>query len=29
VPLWYLPLRLRLTSVACACLVAGAFAASQ
>ncbi len=28
-PLWYLPLRLRLTSVACACLVAGAFAARQ
>jgi small-conductance mechanosensitive channel len=26
---WYLPLRLRLTTVACACLVAGAFAARQ
>jgi uncharacterized membrane protein len=26
-PTWYLPLRLRLTSVACACLAAGAFAA--
>jgi hypothetical protein len=28
-PPWYLPLRLRLTSVACACLAAGAFAARQ
>ena len=28
-PPWYLPLRLRLTSVACVCLVAGAFAARQ
>jgi tellurite resistance protein TehA-like permease len=28
-PAWYLPLRLRLTSVACACLAAGAFAARQ
>ncbi len=27
VPAWYLPLRLRLTGVACACLAAGAFAA--
>jgi hypothetical protein len=27
VPAWYLPLRLRLTSVACACLAAGAIAA--
>ncbi len=27
VPPWYLPLRLRLTSVACACLAAGAIAA--
>ncbi len=26
-PSWYLPLRLRLTSVACTCLAAGAFAA--
>jgi hypothetical protein len=26
-PPWYLPLRLRLTSVACVCLAAGAFAA--
>jgi hypothetical protein len=29
VPLWYLPLRLKLTSVACACLAAGAFAAGH
>ncbi len=28
-PPWYLPLRLRLTSVACACLAAGAFAAGH
>jgi NADH:ubiquinone oxidoreductase subunit 5 (subunit L)/multisubunit Na+/H+ antiporter MnhA subunit len=28
-PPWYLPLRLQLTSVACACLAAGAFAARQ
>jgi hypothetical protein len=28
-PPWYLPLRLRLTSVACACLAVGAFAARQ
>jgi hypothetical protein len=28
-PAWYLPLRLRLTTVACACLAAGAFAAHQ
>jgi hypothetical protein len=28
-PAWYLPLRLRLTTVACACLAAGAFAARQ
>jgi hypothetical protein len=28
-PPWYLPLRLRLTGVACACLAAGAFAARQ
>jgi hypothetical protein len=27
VPAWYLPLRLRLTGVACTCLAAGAFAA--
>jgi hypothetical protein len=27
VPPWYLPLRLQLTSVACTCLAAGAFAA--